>query len=431
MKIAYGKLGRSYTLSLGKSSNVGGDVEVVNLLNHLRQDHEVHLIGPNRCDARLENTVQYWDHGDLFDNLPGVNDHNRFPDDPVYMAFLQRLEEITPKLPKLDAWLIWLGQHGTSCSFLPRIMKERSDTPDPRLKGMTSPLMSLINYVYPLVHVINHLGIKPIWLCPDPRNKLKARDLWDKDQEPVIAQYNTYRDNSFYSPALGLRDNRVHYVYGAIELLAVDRDRLSEESFCEVMRHDRKLLCGMLVNEGYAGLGKNGRLYILQEWMKNVPDWEIFGSWTKNSQYTLARRITTVPVEDVTKTLGRWRSTLTMPATAGGWATAKPWECFAAGTVCFRHPLYDDQDHIYGQHMNSELRDFLSPRSPDQFATRVHALAEDMLWRSIAQRQFHYLMQSVEREQHGTRMIRGRLQDVLDRRDEATVLRRAEEVVPV
>lgn len=430
MRIAYGKLGRSYTLTADKSSSVGGDIEVVNLLNHLRKEHEVHLIGPNRHDARLEGCVQYWGPGSPFEDRVIVGDHNRFPDDPVYLQFMDHLRRVEAQLPEFDAWVVWLGQHGTSSSFLPRIMAERRKVPEPRLTGLTAPLMALINYVYPMVHMVNYahgIGQKVIWLCPDPRNKLKARDLIDNEQDMVLAQYNCHRDNTFWGPNTGFRQGRVHYSYAGIELLAVDRAQLDPGKFEEAMLPEREMTLGILVNEGYANIGRHNRLIYIQEWFKDL-EWEIFGDWTTESQTTLKRAITTVPLADVTKTLRRWKATMTFPATGSGWATAKPWECFAAGTICFKHPLYDDQHHIYGRHMNSDLREFLTPKNPAEFRQRLEAL-DDGLFRAMADRQFRYLLQSMERLDYGLIEIKRRLQDAFDRSTHGFERRISEEVV--
>lgn len=431
VRIAYGKLGRSFTLSADKSSSVGGDIEVVNLLNHLRKEHEVHLVTNNRHDVKLDGCVQYWGPGDAFDGLPIVGDHNRFPDDPVYLQFMDHLRRATDKLPEFDAWLIWLGQHGTSASFLPRIMKQRSD--NPRLQGITAPLMSLINYVYPSVHMINaahDLGHKVIWLCPDPRNKLKARDIIDNVQDPVLAQHDTSRDGTFWGPSTGFQYGTVRYVYAGIEMLAVDQSRLNEDSFYASLARPEKQLLGILVNEGYANIGKNKRLVHIQRWFKDL-EYEIFGHWTPDSQQALGRAITTVPLVDVTTTLSRWKATMTFPATGTGWATAKPWECFAAGTICFKHPEYDSQSHIYGRHMNSDLREFLCPAYPEDLRKRLEMLEDDTFYRSMADRQFRYLIQSDERLDHGLVEIKRRLQDAFERRRSQAVLRGEEKVIPL
>jgi hypothetical protein len=63
-----------------------------------------------------------------------------------------------------------------------------------------------------------------------------------------------------------------------------------------------------------------------------------------------------------------------MPGSGAGWATAKPWECFGAGVICFFHPGYDTQNHILG---DSQLRDWLWVSSPEDMQLRIDALERD------------------------------------------------------
>jgi hypothetical protein len=103
---------------------------------------------------------------------------------------------------------------------------------------------------------------------------------------------------------------------------------------------------------------------------------------------------------------------VTFPATATGWATAKPWECFAAGCICFKHPRYDDQRHIYGEHMPAELRTFLSVPHATALRERVKMLEDDVTWRRYAELQYDYLQASSARLEGGYKAVRQALEEV-------------------
>lgn len=389
MRIAYGKLGRSIPLSLEDASNVGGDIEVVRLLQRLLDDdNEVHLVGRNRGLAGdLAHTgpngkgvvIDQWGKHGVFANMP----ESAREMGPKFEAYRDAIGEAAKKLPKFDLWIIWLGQHGSSVHPVPVVQAGRT--------GYTNPMGSDVNYGFPLVHMVNVLDVKPIWLCPDPRNMVKFRDLWDPKQRTIFAQFNTSKDNTFYDERDGkLRTGSTSYAYAGIELLAVpplepgDRPPLVPPS----------RLFGLLVNEGYNNLGTKGRLSQIQKWVPNIAEYEIFGTWSEPSMKTLNRVITPVPLRDVTNTLRRWRATMTFPATASGWATAKPWECFKAGVVCFKHPDYDTQRHIYGQHMPEELRTFLCPATSNGFKNRLHELEDDATWQHMVRLQYEYFVTS-------------------------------------
>ena len=376
MRIAYGKLGRSFAARLEDCSSVGGDIEVVRLMQMLARDHEVHLVGRNQGNAP-SNIINHWDEGGCFHGCPSASRNL----DAQYQAFVEHLDRGAERLPEFDAWVIWLGQHGSSLHPVPMTQKSK-------LGGITSPLISLVNYGYPLVRLINRIGVRPIWLCPDPRNMIKMRDLWDPKQRTVLAQYRREKNDTFYDDRDGhLRQGVTKYVYSGIELLAVPREPIAD------LTRPRKLF-GLLVNEGPTNV-PNRRVDLVQRYLKDAPfEWELFGDWTEESQRLLGREVSSVPVTEVRATLSRWRSTITFPASNTGWATSKPWESFAAGTVCFAHYMYDDQHHIYGQHMPEELRSFLRPFSAAQMWERVRSLEDDAFYQSIVRAQLRYLEES-------------------------------------
>lgn len=379
MKIAYGKVGRSIPLSLTSASNVGGDIEVVRLLEILlERGHEVHLVGRNRGDLQHSHLVNHWSPGGLFGNVPDAA-RAMGPTFDVYNSFIQ---ENARQLPKFDAWIIWLGQHGSSLHPVPAVQAGKIGT-------YTNPMISDVNYAYPIIAILNVLNITPDWLCPDPRNMIKFRDLWNPHQRVIHAQYNTRKNNTFWderlmAPVNGfqqvgkLHEGETVYAYSGIELLAAP---LTSETYVPRAVPDQPF--GLLVNEGYNNIGSKGRLHVIKEWCRDLGKYDIVGTWSESSQAVLGRTITPCSLSDVTVTLQRWQSTMTFPATGSGWATAKPWECFKAGTICFKHPGYDTQNHIYNRHFmvnalgesdGMDLFNFLTPFGPAGLKMRINDL---------------------------------------------------------
>jgi hypothetical protein len=96
------------------------------------------------------------------------------------------------------------------------------------------------------------------------------------------------------------------------------------------------------------------------------------------------------------------KCTLTTPSSGSGWATTKPWQAFATGTVCFFHPEYDTQGHIIPtldqctnpeappiDSMERNLAAWLRVENPEQLHKRVETIAssyETWLWLVRAQR---------------------------------------------
>jgi len=423
VKIGYGKLGRSIPVRYFKSSSLGGDQAVVRLFDYLRRDHEVHLVSPNQGvdDARIygyvpENTVNHWMPGEAFGDVPTVPDEERRPDSPSYQTFIRQLCEGLKRLPKLDAWVIWLGQHSSVSSFLP---------PERDLeKAHVTPLMSQINYVYPILHMLNHLKIKPIWLHPDARNILKSRDLWDNEQRPILSQYDREHEIKSYLPGLGVRPSKLSYYYAGLELLVMPETGYTRHDLDHIMIHGRdRLPFGVLTNEGLEKK-HNSRLANVRDWCTPIQDldgWELVGHFSTASQLALGRKVTPVPNTQVRDTLCRWKSTITFPPTADAhstkWVSAKPWECFAAGTICFKHPLYDTQGHIYGVRMPQELREFLCVSSPRELRDRVELVAtRPGLWNSFARLQFDYVSSTMRDWQGGQRAVNEAIQEVANER---------------
>ena len=440
MKIAYAKLARSFPTARSAVSNVGGDIEVVNLLHHLLDDgHEVHLIGQtqkqHKCDHPRadELLVNYWGEGDdyLFDR----RDFRRLMEvatrknDQTLWDYEEWLDTAIDQFPEFDDVLVWLGHHGTSLHPLPGIRKKGE---------YTICQQNDLRYSYPIVRAINRKKWQPMYLCPDPRNRMKFRDFSHKQERKVVAQFNESKEFKGWDPDYegpGGTKGRVftmrsYYRYDGIETLAIDHMLESRGEKVVLLPWENRegpLLnppdspFGLIVNEGYPYVNKDKRLVLVQTWCTpwmQREDFELFGTWSAKSTSELqsnmhkdALCVEPIPYEEVIDRMSGWRSTFTMPATATGWATAKPWEAFIAGCVCFRHPRYDRQNHIYSAtKMPGDLAQFLSPLSPRTLETRVDEMWNDKeAWAQRAGQQFQFLKENYERGWHAVRERLGKV----------------------
>ena len=153
---------------------------------------------------------------------------------------------------------------------------------------------------------------------------------------------------------------------------------------------------GIIANENKPSEPTRAR--ILREWV--LPFWPtcpIYGKWTADGAAEIGRPdISPLSTAKLSYELSCWSSTLMMPASGSGWATAKPWESFAAGVVCFFHPAYDTGDSVLGD-AEPWLHTFLRPGSPDELRSRVDFVHEDSKSRTkivLAQREHFYRVQA-------------------------------------
>lgn len=407
MKIGYAKLGRSFPVRYFKSSSLGGDQAVIRLLDYLRKDHEVHLVGPNQgpTDKQVygyvpENTVNHWFPGEAFGDVATVPNDARDPRSPEYVRFNQTLDEGIKRLPKLDAWVIWLGQHSAVSSFLP---PERD-----KEKEYVTPLISQLNYVYPTLKMLNELQVKPIWLHPDARCILRSRDLWHVNQRTILSQYDRTHVIKSWHPKHGTRESHLKYKYAGLELLVMPEEGYRDADLLRILQNPGSVEFGILTNEGQ-DKKYNSRAGNVANWctpLNEVTGWELVGHFCTESQLKLNRKVEPVPNTQVRQTLRRWKMTITFPPTADShstkWVSAKPWECFAAGTLCFKHPQYDTQGHIYGPEMPEDLRAFLCVKSPSELVERVRAVQANLeLWPQLVAQQFKYVADRMRRWRGG------------------------------
>jgi len=447
VKIGYGKIGRSWKLDPTKGTTTGGDADVaraLHVLSRLYPQDEFVLVGRNSGEnpqevGYPENVTNPWEtsRGLLarvnaeYKRLSGDDETGKRPMSTAHLQELMRWHEenTVPLLfGDLHQVIMWAGQHGSSNIPLPQT-SDRSE--------LTYPQDTFIHYASYLFLGMNAWVAEApderdvIWLNPDPRNYLKFRDLKEPLKNPVIAQFDQTRQlkheryGDETEPPKGIKWDKQGgvwvakqtSVYGALELTALPHPSLVTLSTDHAARYD----FGMIVNENRAYGGKLDRGPVIKDWVLQFwPDAEVFGKWSDKGKEILGRPdIRPCPYEYLGQVLQRWRATLTTPASGSGWATAKPWECFAYGTVCFFHPEYDTQGHIVPtieQLAATDFGDFhdlfraLRVETPEQLKKRVDWLRDDpAAWQWVIAEQRRYFEQSYALHKGGVRMITERL----------------------
>lgn len=413
MKIGYCKLGRSMPLAPGAFGEVGGDNEPPILLNKLARqmpDHEFVIIGRNDGSVPQEvglpdNVTNPWTEW-----RPEAAAGTKAAKGDI-VKVIQMLDEITlASWVDLDAVIVWAGQHGTSNSPIPVVGGG----------SYTNPQISFVNYASYIVRGISvwrdqapHER-KEVWLCPDPRNYLKCRDLkwppaeilcqhtWSKDEKHY--RYSDPTDPSFFGASWDEPDVwKAHheYVYSGLELVGIP-------SSTPLYDLEGRKRFGILINENRATVTIK-RVDVMKDWVMPLgPDW-IAGKWSEPGQRKLGVQIRPIPWHTVFPTLATVKSTFTTPASGSAWATTKPWEAFAVGTVCFFHPRYDTQNHILGRDGFEDLKSWLRVDTPEALRKRVDAVdssPETYAWLVGEQRR---LFNTAMAEQQCVNTIMGRV----------------------
>lgn len=435
-RVGYAKLGRTIDLDPDEWGTNGGDNEPPCLLNKLAIEHpdvEWVLVGRNSGENPQElgfpdNVTNPWTEW-----KPAIAEHNK----GGKAADRQRAQDVLDEYTRdtflgLDGMVIWAGQHGTSNSRIPTVE-------DPSV--LTEPQISFIHYASYLVRGINAwrdldpLKNEEVWLCPDPRNYLKARDLKWPLRNPVLSQYNWVRpdkherygdmrspdDLGFSATGAFVHNNNVwqspyRYTYSRLETVGIPSNTVAVLDNWEERQH-----FGILINEA-RNYVKNDRLTAMLDYVKPIdPAW-VYGKWTPNSLEKLGMgAIEGLHYSKVFDQVRTVKATFTTPSSGSGWATTKPWEAFAVGTACLFHPEYDTQGHIIPTLAQVEsgkvddqpelkaLAQWLRVKEPDDLQKRVKALdtsRETWEWLVAAQRR-HFDRQLAEKKT--IKMIEGRL----------------------
>lgn len=453
MRIGYAKLGRSMPLDLRRCGSLGGDVEMVPTLKLLAErypEHEFILIGRNSGEdprdvglpANVSNPWIRWAPdvrarltaaGLTYPNL-SIDDHRRVAD---------VLESVTgPTFDELDGVIMWLGQHGTSNQPLPMVGDR---------DRLTKPYDWATLYGSYLLRGINRwrdpdpLNREEVLLNADPRNYVKYRDGRWPWRHSILSQYNytnkvkhersglgqkyfhnffdaleisnVTRSSQSLSENLGWQEHgelwtaRAHSVYARLEISAL----MPGTPFADLVTFsddwNRPHNFGMVVNETRREVNvTRARRTVLRDWVLPLGDriGFIHGKWSEASLRELGVSIHPVSVTEYFARIQSTRCTFTTPASGSGWATAKPWESFAAGVICFFHPDYDDQDNILGD-ADLELRSFLRVRTPGELRERIDKMSQsEPLWRHYVHMQHEHLQRAIIEEKH-IQMIERRL----------------------
>lgn len=377
-RIAYGKIGRTISFDPDNWGAVGGDNEApIMALELLRRNPDIELVLVSRCrDETLpDRVINPW----AGHKMPSPREETGHTGRYTIREHIRCATEIYEMVLRdvimtCDEIVMWAGQHSSANTPIPPVN-------DPH--EMVHPQDNTVQYGAPVTMMINawrdkHTDREPIWLCSDVRNYLKARDLKHPLLEPILSQQDQLRAGKHYrwgapgNPPDGwvwdthsmIWEGQHQYVYAGLELCGVAAPS------GEPLDDGRQHRYGVFVNETRIGVA-NSRLQLVQDWVFPFDPDYVHGGWSKKSLQTLDRDIQPMHWSNVRGMMADTRYTITMPGSGAGWATAKPWECFGAGVICFFHPGYDTQNHIL---RDNPLRQWLHVKSPDDMRLRIEAL---------------------------------------------------------
>lgn len=457
MKIGYGKVGRTMNLDLSKCGAVGGDHEPIAVLIQLAQAHPddtFWILGRNsgedpstlRYPPNVRNAWREFDWKQQINTMMALSDvftkksgGLTIEEQVALMAIYD--QTTTPVFTDMDAHIWWVGQHGSTNMPIPRI-ENRNE--------LTKPQDWCAYYAAFIFRGLNAWRDKDpfhreeVYLNADPRNRHKMRDLKWPLQHPVLTQYtfsNRLKHERYGDPGtdweefsalcdVGLDapdmrtkvwNGEVKNEYSRLEMCSLVPGTPSGDIVAFDEEWTGRASFGLFINEARA----NGiptymtRRQIMHDWVMPQSPTFIRGEWTEASNREL-QRVWNIPQirplmpadwDQYYPLLHSVRSTFTTPSSGSGWATTKPWEAFAAGTVCFFHPAYDIQDNILGD-APQELRDWLRVRSPNELAHHISYMnINPDFWSRLVHMQRDHFDRAVA-EQKYLRMIENRVWNV-------------------
>lgn len=438
MRIGYGKIGRSMPLTLDKCGNLGGDVEMAAVAGELarrRPGDEIVLIGRNTGEDPVtaglpDNVTNPWiEWGPKLRDLTrsrGLVGEVLTPD--LQLAVARCFDDIgvTEAIANLDRVVLWVGQHGTTNLPVPSIQRPGALTkPQDWCVWYASYLFRGVNAWRDLHGPWQH---EEVYLNADARNRHKMRDLKWPLRHPVLTQYtftHPLKHERFGDPLLptpAWKTEGIKYEENPFLWTSTCRNVYSRlevnglrpgTPFGNLISYDetweRPGAFGLFINEARAkGIRPElARKNILREWVLPLSPHFIYGTWSPESLAELdipCAGIHPTPWSDYYPSLHSVLATLTTPSSGSGWATAKPWEAFAAGTVCFFHPAYDTQDNVLHDAPNA-LREFLRVGSPTELRSRLAVLSRDRAtWRWAVREQRKHFDRALEELDYATKI---------------------------
>lgn len=442
-----------------------GDAEKPNLLTRLARrnpDVEWVLVGHNDADEHplgLANVTNPWFGARQLaaSTPPRPDGYYRTPFAPYWTGspawwcsevtgFEDDLVEL---ISGLDGLVLHVGQHAPTQLRIPQATNTWHETfTNPDLDG-NKVYDSMQSYCRYLVRGLNALGDRTlgkapvVWLVPDPRNYLKARDVkWPMGTDDMLAQatfkrvqrHERYQD--YRAPeALGFRGIKLErpnevgehelwsaqhrYRHADLELMILpdDWETLGTPSFA-----DRRP-AGVATTSTKAsvlGEGRRRSQLVAEYLLRKFPDAEVYGKWDASSLEDVPPdTLRSTTPDEFFSLLESFRVTVSLPIVESGWSVAKAYQCWAANSVCFYLEQVDEQGwtlpsrrpapgtKLIGSHDDVKLysvRDdwteddlvlasWLRIEKPGEFAVRAHAAAtNESVWRWLvdAQRDLLY-----------------------------------------
>jgi len=406
MNIGFAKIGQSWEPRLTHATT--GQLDVVHSLHRLlaARPHDAWtIIGKTRSDPRAAGfavplAAPWWDG-----TLAAAHTAGRDAE----------MAAMAPWAERLDALVIWLGQIGGAATPLPKLDGS----------GPIIPLQMDERYAAYVTALVNtwraaHPDRDAIWLCGDTRNRFALHDFRAPPSRPILAQYDETRKGVFWQGGDVFNRADYRYTYGAVELTGVT-DPMTWVHGNTAFK-DRAAF-GLIANENKRA-AQNGRAALIREWVgpDDVDGIELYGAWTDAGLAEMGR---TAPVRriaqaDVLPFSALWKATMTFPASGSGWATSKPWEMFAVGTVCFFHPGYDDQGHVIPlHHRDAQTQDewllatWLRVPTVEVFWERLaYIITNQDAWETLVAAQRRHLITRFTAERGGVASTLARLEEI-------------------
>lgn len=442
MKVLYGKLGRAMPLVLEKCGTLGGDVEctpVIKALAERHPDDTFYIFGRNSGETAAEaglptNVINPWtEYGwraELRDFIKrsGFTGNFTVEEQLTLTAFMDQL--VRELVDDADAVVGWIGQHGTTNRPTPGITKASTGR-------LTRPQDFSVIYCSYFLNAINRwrdhdpFTREEVWLNADSRNYLKMRDLAWPLQYPVLTQRNyehtmrhergerELRVDAQWERAANAKqldkhghaiwESDVRCAYSRLEINALMPGTPFGDLVSFSDDFDRPGRFGLFINEARAYVSDaTKRVNALRDYAIPAQPYFVHGTWSKKSQEELGVAIEPAPWSEYYPKLHSVKCTLTTPSSGSGFATTKPWEAFAAGTVCFFHPLYDDQNHILSG-LPEVAQQWLRVKHPGDFQRKLHEVSNDRdLWTWLVGVQRAYFVEEIERLRY-IEIIEGRI----------------------